>query len=160
MKPKVMQEQVPVELLLPFLKEMIAAGKSVNMTVTGNSMMPLLRDRRDSVVLVKPEKIKRFDIVLYIDLEDKVILHRIVKCGPSGYMIVGDNQLELDGPISPDRIVATVTGFNRNGRYFSCKKWWVRLYAWFWGYGRPVRNAIFPLVRMGGKLIKRLERME
>ncbi len=160
MKPEVSHEQVPVELLLPFLKEMLEAGKSVNLTVTGNSMMPLLRNRRDSVVLVRPEKIKQFDIVLYMNHEDKAILHRIIRCKPTGYMIVGDNQFQVDGPIKPEQIVAVVTGFNRNGKYVPCHTWWVRLYAFVWGYGRPLRNILFPFVRLGGKIIKRLERME
>ena len=160
MKPEVSREQVPVELLLPFLKEMLEAGKSVNLTVTGNSMMPLLRNGYDSVVLVRPEKIKQFDIVLYMNQENKAILHRIIRCKPSGYLIVGDNQFQVDGPVKPEQIVAVVTEFNRNGKNISCSKWWVKLYAFIWGYGRPLRNFIFPLVRLGGKIIKRLERME
>ncbi len=160
MKPKAIHEQVSVEMLLPFLKELLQEGKSVNLTVTGNSMMPLLRDRLDSVVLVKPESLKRFDIVLYEQQSGKVMLHRIVKCLKDGYMIVGDNQIEVDGPVEESRIVALVSGFNRNGQFIPCSKWWVRLYAFIWGHGRIFRNSIFPFVRIGGKVIKRLERME
>lgn len=157
MKPNTSCEQVPTEFLLPFLEELLNEGKSVNMTVTGNSMMPLLRDRVDSVVLVRPEKIRKFDIVLYVQENGKAILHRIVKCRHAGYMIVGDNQFALDGPIGRNQIKATVPGFYRDGRYISCRTWWCRLYAFVWGYGRIFRRPLLPLVRFLGRIVKRME---
>ena len=75
-------------------------------------------------------------------------------------MIVGDNQIALDGPIKPSQIKAVVPGFYRNGRYISCKTWWCRVYAFVWGYGRLFRRLLLPLVRFGGRIVKRMERLE
>ena len=159
MKPDVSHKQIPTEILLPFLKELLQNGKSVNMTVTGNSMLPLFRDKMDSVLLERPGIIKKFDIVLYVKEDGQAILHRIVKRRKDGYMIVGDNQIQLDGPIAPSQIVAVVTGFYRNKHFFSCTKWWCRLYGFVWGHLRLVRRPLIPLLYSGLRLMKRIERM-
>ncbi len=156
MKPEVSQEQVPVELLLPFLQEMLKDGKTIKMTVTGNSMMPLLRDRKDSVHLASPESLKKYDIVLYTNQRGEVILHRIVKKTKAGYMIVGDNQIGLDGPIDDPQITAKVVGFDRDGKYFSCRLWWCRFYAFIWARVRPFRRQLLPILYAGGKIMKRI----
>ena len=155
MKPEASLQQVSAEALLPFLIELLSEGKTVNMTVTGNSMLPLFRSGIDSVILARPETIRKFDIVLYVQTSGKAILHRVVKCRRTGYMIVGDNQIELDGPIDRHQIKAVVTGFCRGGKVYSAKIWWSRLYGFVWGHGRLVRPLLLPLVRLGKYIVRR-----
>lgn len=156
MKPEASFQTVSTEALLPFLLELLSEGKSVNMTVTGYSMMPLFRHGRDSVVLKLPEKLRKYDIVLYVQEDGKAILHRIVKCGKKGYMIVGDNQMELDGPIAPEQIKAVVTSFYHGGKEYSVTVWWYRLYSFIWGYCRLLRPLLLPFVRLGEKVIRKM----
>ncbi len=156
MKPEASFQSVSTEALLPFLLELLSEGKSVNMTVTGNSMLPLFRHGMDSVVLALPQKLRKFDIVLYVQESGKVILHRIVKCGKEGYMIVGDNQTELDGPIAPEQIKAVVTSFWRSGREYSVKLWWCRLYGFIWGHCRLIRPVLIPFVRFGKNIVRKM----
>ncbi len=60
-------------------------------TTWGSSMSPLLRDRRDTVVISKnTARLKKYDIALYMR-DGKYILHRVVKVLPSSYIIRGDN---------------------------------------------------------------------
>lgn len=155
MKPEASFQSVSTEALLPFLLELLSEGKSVNMTVTGNSMWPLFRHGKDSVVLSLPQRLRKFDVVLYVQESGKAILHRIVKCGKEGYMIVGDNQTELDGPIAPEQIKAVVTSFWRSGREYSLNLWWCRLYGFVWGHCRHIRPALIPLVEIGKRIVKK-----
>ncbi|MBE7040990.1 MAG: hypothetical protein E7400_03380 [Ruminococcaceae bacterium] len=157
MKPKASFEQVSTEALLPFLLELLSENKAVNMTVTGNSMMPLWRDRVDSVILKKPDRIKNLDVVLYVQDNGQAILHRIIKCRKEGYYIVGDNQIDVDGPIRADQIKAVVTDFWRSGKLYSCRLWWCRLYAFVWGHGRAIRPVLLPLTRLGKGIVKRMK---
>ncbi len=157
MKPKASYEQVSTEALLPFLLELLSENKTINMTVTGNSMMPLWRDRIDSVVLKKPDTIKNLDVVLYVQDSGQAILHRIVKCRKEGYYIVGDNQTDVDGPIRPDQIKAVVTDFWRNGKLYSCKCLWCRFYSFVWGHGRILRPMLLPFVCLGKSIVKRMK---
>ena len=158
MKPEVCCDQVSTEALLPFLLELLSENKAINMRVTGNSMMPLWRDRVDSVILKKPDTIKNLDVVLYVQDGGKAILHRIVKCRKEGYYIVGDNQMDIDGPIRPNQIKAVVTDFWRSGRLYSCKQWWCRFYAFVWGHCLMFRPVLLPLVRIGKCFVKRMKR--
>ncbi len=65
--------------LLPLIEECIKDGKSVTLTVRGNSMQPRLRDGKDVVELVpfRPEEIKAGDVILF-RYGKRFILHRIV----------------------------------------------------------------------------------
>ena len=159
MKPNATFEQLPAEVLIPFLIELVEAGKIVNLTVTGYSMMPLLRNEKDSVLLSKPEKLRLYDVVLYYDKDGKPILHRIVKKTPAGYMIVGDNQKTLDGPVAPEQIRAVAVGYYRDGIYFSASAPCCRIYGFLWGRFRRIRGCLYPFVVFGGRILKRMMRL-
>ena len=117
MKPEASHEQVSTKSLLPFLIEMLQLGKQVRLTVTGHSMQPLWRNGCDSVILEKAGAPKKYDVVLYTRDNGDVILHRIVRQTAEGFMILGDNQTQTDGPISFAQIVAVVTGFYRGEQF-------------------------------------------
>ena len=159
MKPEVNLEQVSTELLLPFIKEMLSEGKTVQLTVTGNSMLPLLRNRMDSVFIAPAGKLKKYDIAFYVRDNGEAIMHRIVGKRKNGYVIVGDNQLVLETGIRREQILGVITAFTRSGRTFSVNKWWCRLYGAVWGFLRPVRKPLLPLVFFLIQRVKRIEKM-
>ncbi len=65
-------------------------------TTSGVSMYPLLRDRRDTVVIVRPEaRLKKYDVALF-KRGEKYVLHRVVKVLEDGYLIRGDNCIERE----------------------------------------------------------------
>ncbi|MEA5006161.1 MAG: S24/S26 family peptidase [Rikenellaceae bacterium] len=65
--------------LLPLIEESIRNGKSVTLTVRGNSMQPRLRDGKDVVELhpFSPDDIKVGDVILF-RYGNRFILHRII----------------------------------------------------------------------------------
>ena len=78
---------LPNKDVLFLIREQIAAGRSVRLPVRGNSMSPVLLDRRDTVLLhpVDPLKIKGGDVILYL-WKDGFLMHRVVgiKKSPDG----------------------------------------------------------------------------
>ncbi len=160
MKPEINHEPISTKVLLPFLQEMLDLGKQVQLTVTGNSMLPLLRNGIDSVLLTKSISLKKYDVVLYVRKNGDVILHRIVSCKSDGFMILGDNQSQVDGPIAASQIIATMVGFYRNETYYSVQKWWYKLYSRLWTLAGPFRRFLLPFTRKIGRIIKRLEKTE
>lgn len=78
---------LPNKDVLLLIREQIAAGRSVRLPVRGNSMSPILQDRRDTVLLhpVDPLKIKVGDVILY-SWKDGFLVHRVVgmKESPEG----------------------------------------------------------------------------
>ena len=128
-----MQEiTVPVESLMEIIRLQLATGGKANLVVTGSSMLPMLREHRDSVILVPAEeKLRVGDIALYEPREGKYILHRVMKLTPEGYLFCGDNQAIYE-PVADDKIIARVDGFIRKGKQRSMSFWGYRIYRLIW----------------------------
>ena len=87
---------VHVEELMPLIQESLSAGRSVRFSPRGISMLPMLRQGIDSVILSPaPETLKKYDLPLYRRDNGKYVLHRIVDAGAT-YTCVGDNQFQLE----------------------------------------------------------------
>ena len=85
-------KEVQLEELMPIIRESLAAGNNVRFLPKGVSMLPMLRQGTDSVLLSPlPETLKKYDLPLYQRDNGQYVLHRIVKTGET-YTCVGDNQ--------------------------------------------------------------------
>ena len=102
--------------MIPVIEAALHNGKPVEMTVTGNSMKPLLKDRVSSVKLTKPDNLKKGDVVLFLRNDGHYVLHRIINIHEDLYDIVGDNQLVPDKNIPKEKIIARVASYSRNGK--------------------------------------------
>lgn len=89
-------------------------------TNVGDSMMPLLRERRDLIVVSKiTEPLKKYDTVLYKRPTGAYVLHRIIKvCGDGQYLISGDNRSNEE-PVPEEWIIGILTEVIRDGRHIS-----------------------------------------
>ena len=86
-------------------------------TVQGDSMMPMLVQGRDRVVietLAFPPK--KYDVVLY-RRNGRYVLHRIIKVTKKGYLICGDNRVFIERDIKGKDIIGILKGFFYNGKY-------------------------------------------
>ncbi len=142
--------------LSPIMEECMADGSEVVLTVTGNSMRPLLRHRRDQVVLTKADKarLQIGDVPLYRRANGQFVLHRIVGLGASSYTLCGDGQWTKEYGVPVKSIVAVATGFYRRGKYISCNAFWYKVYVKVWMALLPLR----PFVLKGGSFVKRCGR--
>lgn len=115
-----------------------AEGMFVSTTV-GSSMNPLLRHRKDTVVVMKRDRaLRRYDVVLY-RCRGGYVLHRIVDATAEGYVICGDNCTNLEREVADADIIGIATEFNRGGRRISAESAPYRLYAKLWVAAYPVR---------------------
>lgn len=127
----------------PVVEEVVRAGGRVNITVTGNSMYPMLRDRADSVLLAAPpERLKRFDLPLYRRDSGDYVLHRVLHVKNGAYTMCGDNQTALEEGIRREQIVAVAQSFCRSGKTISCSNPLYRISAALWGICRPFRPRL------------------
>ena len=96
-----------MEELCPMIQELLAGGSTVQLTVTGISMRPMLLHRRDQVELtLPPSKLQRYAIPLYQREDGSFILHRIVKIEKDGtYTCAGDGQTTLETGVKQEQIV-------------------------------------------------------
>ena len=136
-----------MEDLMPLMRETLAAGKSVKFSPRGRSMLPMLREGRDSVVLSPVEgPLKKYDLPLYQRGDGKYILHRIVGTGTRDgqliYTCMGDNQLVLEYGVTQEQMIAVVTGFYRGGRLHSVNEKGYKLYCRLWYQARRVLRKL------------------
>lgn len=109
-------------------------------TTVGVSMKPMLRNRRDRVVIspVDDKPLQKWDLPLYRTADGKYLLHRIIGVREDGvYLVRGDNTYRIEA-IPHDAIVGVMSEFYRGKRHVSASNKHYRRYAAFW-------NAIYPL---------------
>ena len=77
----------------------------------GVSMLPMLKNRRDTIV-VKPktERLKRLDVALY-KRGDDYVLHRVLAPVEGGYIIRGDN-CYADENVPEEAVFGVLTEFS------------------------------------------------
>ena len=100
----------------PVMKEVIESGGEFTFRPHGTSMMPLIREGVDQVVLVKADSIKAGDAVFYLRDNGQFVLHRIVKIKNGGYVMCGDNQVSLEYGITDKHILAKMKAVIRDGQ--------------------------------------------
>ena len=112
-------------------------------TNIGDSMMPLLRQKRDLVILKKPEgRLKKYDVPLYRRDNGKYVLHRVLKVRKKDYVICGDNRYHKEYGITDRHIIGVLASVVRDGKTISVTDWKYRLYVHLWCDFFYVRAAI------------------
>ena len=83
-------------------------------TPVGSSMLPLIRERIDTVRLEKPNgRCKKYDVIMYQRRNGIYVLHRIIAVKDDSYVLCGDNQSFLEHGVTDDMIIGVMTGFYR-----------------------------------------------
>ena len=145
---------VRLDDVMPLIKEQLAAGQTVRFGPRGTSMLPMLRQGIDSVVLSPlPEKLKKYDLPLYQRDNGQYVLHRIVKVGET-YTCIGDNQFALEPGLRQDQMIALVSAFSRGERVYQVTdpRYW--LYCRLWHHSRWVRRYWRAGIRKLRRLLK------
>ena len=143
--PEVVTKAVEMANLSPLIEEVLHSGGTVELTVTGNSMWPMLHHQVSRVRLAPVGELKKGDLPLYRRQNGAYVLHRILAVEADGsYTCCGDNQWHLERGLQRAQMLAVVTEFNRKGeRWVSGNDRLYRLYTQFWMAARPVRRLIF-----------------
>jgi len=141
---------------VPLIVEVIESGGEFRLFPRGTSMMPLLRQGVDSVILVKSGSIhKKREIIFYKRPDGQFVLHRIVKVHKDGtYVLCGDNQTQLEKGITEDMIIASVSAIYRGEKRIEKSKLSRRIYELIW-CAMPIRKFLFFVRRCLSK-IKRI----
>lgn len=85
----------------------------------GTSMLPMLKNRRDTIVVkTKTERLKPLDVALYTR-GGKYILHRVLSVTDTGYIIRGDN-CYFDEIVPEETVIGVLTEFFRKKKHYFC----------------------------------------
>jgi len=140
---KTTEREVQMASLSPIMEEILTAGGSVELTVTGNSMKPMLLHKVSRVRLQPPRQLSRGDLPLYRRDNGHFVLHRVVDVVNDCYICCGDNQWHLERGIRQDQIIAVVSDFVRRNNWRSVDNLLYCFYWKTWIWLRPVRRLVF-----------------
>lgn len=118
-------KKVPNNTFFSLVEEEIAEGKPVRFRLKGNSMFPLLRNGKDSVILEKclPDELKPMDVVLF-RYRGSYVLHRIIQRMGDDLLIQGDGSILAMEQCAVNDVVGKVTGICRpSGKIVSVESW-------------------------------------
>ena len=139
---------------IEIIEEVLESGGEFMLSPKGTSMLPLIVQGRDSVVLKKYEKTapKKYDIAFYRRTNGSFVLHRIVKAKKDGSLVMcGDNQLALEYGIFPEQVIAYAKEIHQGERIISLSSIRYRIYMRVWCFF-PYRRAVMFLKRACGAI--------
>ena len=128
-------------------EEILARDGRLYYTNVGDSMMPLIKQGRDLLVIVKPNgRLKKHDIPLYRRDNGRYVLHRILKVRDNDYVICGDNRWSKETGITDHHIIGVLAGVVRNDKEIPLDVWKYRLYADLWCGLFPIRSFLLKVM--------------
>ena len=117
------------------IREVLSSGGEFRLYPHGISMLPLLRQGRDSVTLRRVDSpIRKGDILFYQRPDGSFVLHRVWAVTPDGLTLMGDNQTVPEPGVSPDWVIGRVTRIFRDDKEVICDGFRYRLYRKLWQF--------------------------
>ncbi|MBQ9080255.1 MAG: S24/S26 family peptidase [Clostridia bacterium] len=138
--------------MIGVMTEVMAGGGEFRFYPKGTSMLPLIRQGRDSIALVSAhEPLAKYDIPLYIRKNGQFVLHRVMGHDTQGYIMCGDNQTALEYGILHDQVRGKVCAIYRGDKRIDVTNRGYCLYCRIWCF-MPLRKFCFLFRRVGRKL--------
>ncbi len=141
---------LPMSEMVLLINDVISSDGEFRLYPRGTSMLPLIKQGKDSVVLVKPGLLSKNDIILYRRENGKYVLHRIVKIKGNDLLLCGDNQSDIEKGITVDMVIAKVKGIYLEDTYYEGDKANKKLYY----FRLFLKRKIKPFFRKTKSVIK------
>ena len=110
-----MSISLSMKALEPLLNEALEKNCSFTLIPRGTSMLPLIREGKDSVILSPlPYTVNVGDIILYKRTNGQFVLHRVMKAKNGSFTMCGDNQVVFEKGITRQNMIALASGIIRD----------------------------------------------
>lgn len=150
-----------MEDFIPVITSFFDEGKNVIITGVGNSMMPLIRHKKDGIVLsaYKNQALKVGDMVFYRREDNRYVLHRITQISDDGSITtLGDNQLSVENGISYGQVIALATAIIRGKKRVEVTSKGYGLYLKLWTKSMFLRKIYIGLAHLKTRLYGLIKR--
>lgn len=139
------------------IQDAFGANRTASLLVTGTSMVPFLRHRKDWVLLKPVEGEPRVGQILLVSVGQRLVLHRLRRKKQGRYILNGDGQAGCE-VVSPEQVEAVAYAVvRRSGRTIVCDGLLFRLLSMLWWPTRPLRPWLIP---MGAAIKRTLKRSQ
>ncbi len=142
---------------IDIIEEVLRDGGEFRLAPKGTSMLPLIVQGEDSVILSRRNEgqpVYRREIAFYRRSDGAFVLHRVMRCEKDEtYTMCGDNQLVMEQGIRSEQIIGYVTKIVKNEKERSTKSLSYRIYVFFWCF-MPYRRGVM-FWKRGIRFLKR-----
>lgn len=119
-----MGKEYPLAELEGVIRRVLSEGGTFVFCPKGSSMLPTVRGGVDQVVLAPlPEKLGKYQAILYKRENGQYVLHRIVGRQGDTYTMRGDNQLYNEKGIRRDQMIGWMRAVIRDGKKTEQSAW-------------------------------------
>ena len=127
------------------IRTLVSEGKTVTLTVKGNSMNPFIVHLRDRMTIGpwKDEDIRKGTVALVKDTRGNYVIHRIIRKDKDTVTLLGDGNVGFTETATLDNIIGIMHSIDRKGRTWTPESTIWRLYSWFWMTLTPMKR--YPL---------------
>lgn len=128
------------------IREVLDSGGQFRLYPRGTSMLPLLRQGKDSVSLAKLDRPPRkYDILFYQRADGSYVLHRVKAVTSQGLILWGDNHCFLEYGVQNHQIIGYAARIFREETEISCRSLPYRVYLWLWQFTAVRKVLLFLL---------------
>lgn len=121
-----------LEKVVPEIKRCLDSGNLAEFETHGFSMIPLLHDGGDRVVLQKAGTALDVNDVAFCKTDDgRYVLHRVVEKKNGGYVLKGDNCYTCEFCAGDEDVIGVAVCFIRRGKRIDVTKPCYKLYVRF-----------------------------
>lgn len=106
---------IPNPILMEEVATLLEEGRDVTLAPKGSSMLPFIREGRDSVILRRQPDVEEGDIVL-ARLEGRYVMHRVIMVNRNRLTLMGDGNLEQTETCGKADVLGTVIGIVRDNK--------------------------------------------
>ncbi len=135
------------------IEEVLSSGGEFRMYPKGTSMLPLIVQGKDSVVLKRYAEggAQKHDIAFYRRTNGQFVLHRVMEISDDGaYTMCGDNQTALEYGIRGEQIIGYVCALYKGDKELPLSSLKYRLYVSVWCFMPYRRAERFVRAKLGG----------
>lgn len=143
-------------------EEILGSGKYLRFQACGGSMHPFIKNGQ--IIQVRSTKISEInagDIVFYRSLDNRMVVHRIIKkCRENGriaFLVKGDSASHFDEYVYPERISGKVVAIEKNNKTIRMDRGLLKLINVFWAKFSPFSKWIYFLPRKIKHKISRIK---
>ncbi len=117
----------------------------------GTSMLPLIRRKRDTVLVEKKtSRLKKRDVALYKRQNGEYVLHRVLKVEKDGYTFCGDNHVMLEKGVPEESVFAVMTSLWRDEKQIKTTDFSYKFYSFVWCMSLFLRRILLKIIGKRG----------
>ncbi len=128
------------------IEEYLSQNGEFFTTPHGDSMWPLLHNKKDSIHVVSVDgRLKKHDVALYIRSNGQYVLHRVMKVCEDSYVMCGDSQFVLEPGIKDSQVIGRLDGFYRGNKYHTVRDRSYKIYVKLWCISPRLRKLLMKI---------------